>query len=186
MNFFLGSSTNSDEKSAKAPDTSTSSSMWNLQGFVNSELIKTYRRDLEEFGSGLMKETETLKGFASRTVKSLGSDDDDDSKEDTPTARVSSTEEGTGMISENGEASKVHLSTNGAKTISEDDEGWGDLEEVSNDDKRDTLGNRTGIDETRVSDVRDKILSAASAENEDLSWDVDDDEEDAGKSFKSD
>ena len=40
---------------------------------VKSDWIETYRRDLEEFGSGLKKETEVLREVASRAVKDLPS-----------------------------------------------------------------------------------------------------------------
>ncbi|KAK6120118.1 hypothetical protein DH2020_046154 [Rehmannia glutinosa] len=50
---------------------------WNFGGLIKTfatrseSLIETYRRDLEEFGSGLKKETEVIREVASRAVKDL-------------------------------------------------------------------------------------------------------------------
>lgn len=55
----------------------SSAGFWSLGGIVKSltskseEVIESYRRDLEEFRSGLQKETEAIREVASRAVKDL-------------------------------------------------------------------------------------------------------------------
>lgn len=69
--------TTSDDDDASEP-TKNQTTPWSFGGLiktlqVKSDWIETYRRDLEEFGSGLKKETEVLREVASRAVKDLPS-----------------------------------------------------------------------------------------------------------------
>ncbi|KAJ8747561.1 hypothetical protein K2173_013057 [Erythroxylum novogranatense] len=70
MNFF--NSVFSDDPTPPDSPTadSTNSATWSFGGLVQS-LADTYRRDLEELGSGLRKETAVLREVASRAVKDL-------------------------------------------------------------------------------------------------------------------
>ncbi|KAL6564293.1 hypothetical protein OROMI_015743 [Orobanche minor] len=56
-------------------DSSDAADRWSFGGLIKTlaieSVIETYRRDLEEFGSGLKKETEVLRETASRAVKDL-------------------------------------------------------------------------------------------------------------------
>ncbi|GFP82011.1 bsd domain-containing protein 1 [Phtheirospermum japonicum] len=60
-----------------APDGSSNADAWSFGGLIKTlstrseSLIETYRKDLEEFGSGLKKETEIIRDVASRAVKDL-------------------------------------------------------------------------------------------------------------------
>ncbi|KAL6516040.1 hypothetical protein OROGR_019345 [Orobanche gracilis] len=59
----------------KVIDSSDAADRWSFGGLIKTlaieSVIETYRRDLEEFGSGLKKETEVLRETASRAVKDL-------------------------------------------------------------------------------------------------------------------
>ncbi|CAI9107927.1 OLC1v1007410C1 [Oldenlandia corymbosa var. corymbosa] len=74
----------SDEKPIAVSDGSTPGSAasvggWSFGGLVKTlatrseSVLETYRRDLQEFGSGLRKETEIIREVASRAVKELPS-----------------------------------------------------------------------------------------------------------------
>ncbi|KAF3340561.1 BSD domain-containing protein 1-like protein [Carex littledalei] len=59
------------------PNPNSTSGGWNLGGLMKSvaskseSVIKTYRRDLEEFGSGLKKETAVIREVAARSVDEI-------------------------------------------------------------------------------------------------------------------
>ncbi|KAL3626056.1 hypothetical protein CASFOL_029605 [Castilleja foliolosa] len=59
------------------PDGNSNADAWSFGGLIKTlstrseSLIETYRKDLEEFGSGLKKETEIIREVASRAVKDL-------------------------------------------------------------------------------------------------------------------
>lgn len=72
--------TSDDDNDGSEPnsDQTNPSPVWSFGGLiktlqVKSDWIDTYRRDLEEFGSGLKKETEVLREVASKAVKELPS-----------------------------------------------------------------------------------------------------------------
>lgn len=85
MNFFKSiisddpdpPNSESDPDSPRDPNDAADDDAWSFGGFVKSfatqseSVIETYRRDLQEFGSGLKKETEMLRESASRAVKDL-------------------------------------------------------------------------------------------------------------------
>ncbi|XP_057782572.1 uncharacterized protein LOC131000584 [Salvia miltiorrhiza] len=86
MNFFKSIITDDQEAptSESDPDSpggvsnpNDADDAWSFGGFVRSfsmqseSVIEAYRRDLQEFGSGLKKETEILRETASRAVKDL-------------------------------------------------------------------------------------------------------------------
>lgn len=62
---------------AESPSTSRAggAGAWNFGGLIKTlaPVIETYKRDLEEFGSGLKKETSIIRDVASRAVKELPS-----------------------------------------------------------------------------------------------------------------
>ncbi|KAL6505098.1 hypothetical protein OROGR_024915 [Orobanche gracilis] len=59
----------------KDSDSNDAADRWSFGGLIKTlaieSVIETYRKDLEEFGSGLKKETEVLRETASRVVKDL-------------------------------------------------------------------------------------------------------------------
>ncbi|XP_010279061.1 PREDICTED: BSD domain-containing protein 1-like [Nelumbo nucifera] len=65
------------ESNPNPSPTSSAASGWSFGGFIKTfatkseSVLQTYRRDLEEFSSGLKKETEALREAASRAVKDL-------------------------------------------------------------------------------------------------------------------
>lgn len=177
-----------------------SGGIWGFQNLVKSlgsmseGIIKTYRRDLEEFGTGLMKETETLKDLATRAVKSL-------QKEETVR-----TEEGRSKVSKfssvkNAEQSRVRKGSplnigessvkvsncsksDRVKNDAEDEDAWGDAAEDSSGIdpvKKQSAAANSQVQGSRVVDIR-KIMSAAAEDDEDLSWDLDEDADDAKSS----
>lgn len=177
-----------------------SGGIWGFQNLVKSlgsmseGIIKTYRRDLEEFGTGLMKETETLKDLATRAVKSL-------QKEETVR-----TEEGGSRVSKfsgvkNAEQPRVRegsplnigessvkasncSKSDRVKNDAEDEDGWGDAAEDSSGIdrvKKQSATANSQVQGSKVVDIR-KIISAAAEDDEDLSWDLDEDADDAKSS----
>lgn len=173
-----------------------SGGIWGFQTLVKSlaskseGIIKTYRRDLEEFGTGLKKETEALKDLTTRAVKSLqkeeilnteatGSrvsnssgvknpeqprDSDSPIKIGEPSVKVSNCAKSDRM-----------------KNDAEDEDGWGDAAEdstgIDSVKKQSAAGNSQKVEGSRIVDIR-KMMSAA-AEDKDLSWDLDEDGDDA-------
>lgn len=156
-----------------------SGGIWGFQNLVKSlgsmseGIIKTYRRDLEEFGTGLMKETETLKDLATRAVKSL-------QKEETVR-----TEEGRSKVSKfsgvkNAEQPRVRKGSplnigessvkvsncsksDRVKNDAEDEDAWGDAAEDSSGIdpvKKQSAAANSQVQGSRVVDIR-KIMSAA-------------------------
>ncbi|KAH6814013.1 hypothetical protein C2S51_023031 [Perilla frutescens var. frutescens] len=83
MNFFKSilsddpDPPNSESDPDSPRDPNDADDGWSFGGFVKSfstqseSVIEAYRRDLQEFGSGLKKETEMLRESASRAVKDL-------------------------------------------------------------------------------------------------------------------
>ncbi|VFQ77699.1 unnamed protein product [Cuscuta campestris] len=73
-NFEARDDPNSSSSSTTA---NTGAGGWNFGGLIKTlasrseSVLETYRRDLEEFGSGLKKETELIRDAASRAVKEL-------------------------------------------------------------------------------------------------------------------
>ncbi|KAJ6794242.1 BSD domain-containing protein 1 [Iris pallida] len=66
-----------EEEASPNPNPSEASGSWSFGGMIKTlatrseSVIQTYRRDLEEFGSGLKKETQAIKEVASRVVGDL-------------------------------------------------------------------------------------------------------------------
>ncbi|XP_027334835.1 BSD domain-containing protein 1-like [Abrus precatorius] len=64
-------------QSATATATATATAAWSFEGLIQTiaskseSVLENYRRDLEEFGSGLRKETAVIREAASRAVKDL-------------------------------------------------------------------------------------------------------------------
>lgn len=180
-----------------------SGGIWGFENLVKSlgskseGIIKIYRRDLEEFGTGLMKETETLKNLASRAVKSLQKEETIHTEEGGLRVSNSSTvsnssggknaeqprvREGSPLnIGESSVKVSNYSKSDRVKNNAEDENGWGDAAEDSSGvdpvNKHSAAAN-SQVQGSRVVDIR-RIMSVAAEDDEDLSWDLDEDGGDA-------
>jgi len=171
--------------------------IWGFQTLVKSlgskseGIIKTYRQDLEEFGTGLMKETEALKDLATRAVKSLQKEEIVNTEEAglrVPSSGVKSAEKPRVRDLDSpintGEPSVKVLNCSQSdrmKNDAEDEDGWGDaVEDSSGIDslkEQSPAGSSQKVEGSRVVDIR-KIMSAAAEDDKGLSWDLDEDGDD--------
>lgn len=177
-----------------------SGGIWGFQNLVKSlgsmseGIIKTYRRDLEEFGTGLMKETETLKDLATRAVKSLQKEETVRTEESgsrvskfsgVKNAEQPRVREGSPLnIGESSVKVSNCSKSDRVKNDAEDEDGWGDAAEDSSGIdpvKKQSAAANSQVQGSRVVDIR-KIMSAAAEDDEDLSWDLDEDADDAKSS----
>jgi len=178
-------------------DERNSGGIWGFQTLVKSlgskseGIIKTYRRDLGEFGTGLMKETEALKDLATRAVKSLQKEETVDKEETGYRFSYSSgvknavqpkvREDSPLKTGESSVKASNCSKSDRMKNDGEDEDGWGDaVEDSSGIDsvKKQSAPGNSQVQGSKVVDIR-KIMSAAAEDDEDLSWDFDEDKDDA-------
>lgn len=184
-------------KSRNSTQNERNSGIWGFQTLVKSlsskseSIIKTYRRDLEEFGTGLMKETEALKDLTTRAVKSLQKEEILDTE--AAVSRVSNSSSVKNPEQPRDSDSPINIGepsvkvsncakSDRMKNDAKDEDGWGDAAENSSGidsvKKQSAAGNSQKVEGSRIADIR-KIMSAAAEDDEDLSWDLDEDEDDA-------
>ncbi|OMO98344.1 hypothetical protein COLO4_13981 [Corchorus olitorius] len=174
-----------------------STAAWSFGGIMRTIAVKSesviefYRKDLEELGSGLKKETEIIRSVASRAVndsleigatvaqeklESVGQAIDDiGSSVWKSTAQIISNDGEKCLKNDEekaGSSEDSDVSVVSSHVSMPEEEGWDEIEEIpsSDENKGEHVGNANKVD-------LHKRLSVAE-EDEDLSWDIEDDEDD--------